>query len=58
MMNVAAMVTITPAGENVLCGEVDNLAVNDPDLWLGGVHLTKENVWRFDGTRLSRSAAS
>jgi hypothetical protein len=51
-----AICAITPAGENVLRGEVDDLAVNDPDLWLGGVHLTKENVWRFDGTRLSRTA--
>lgn len=51
-----AMVAITPAGENVLRGEVDDLAVNDPDRWLGGVHLTKENVWRWDGARLSRSA--
>jgi hypothetical protein len=53
-----AVCTITPAGENVLRGEVDNLSVNDPDLWLGGAHLTKENVWRWDGTRLSRFAAS
>jgi len=50
--------TITPAGENVLRGDVDDLSVNDPDRWLGGVHLTKENVWRWDGARLSRSAAS
>ena len=53
-----AIVTITPAGEKVLRGEVDNLAVNDPDLWLGGVHLTKENVWRYDGARLSRQPVS
>ena len=53
-----AIFTITPAGENVLKGEVDNLAVNDPDQWLGGVHLTKENVWRYDGSRLSRPPAS
>ena len=52
-----AIVMITPAGENVLSGEVDNLRVNDPDRWLGGVHLTKENVWRWDGARLSRSGA-
>lgn len=51
------IVTITPAGENVLRGEVDNLRVNDPDRWLGGVHLTKENVWRWDGASLGRSAA-
>ena len=43
-----AFVTITPAGENVLRGAVDNTAVNDPDRWLGGVHLTKENLWRYD----------
>ena len=42
-----AMAAITPAGENVLRGAVDNTAVNDPDRWLGGVHLTKENLWRF-----------
>jgi hypothetical protein len=53
-----ALLTVTPAGMNVISGEVDNLAVNDPDTWLGGAHLTKENVWRFDGTRLSRQPAS
>lgn len=52
------ILTITPAGENVLRGEVDDLSVNDPDRWLGGVHLTKESVWRWDGTRLSRWPAS
>ena len=50
--------TITPAGENVLSGEVDDCRVNDPDAWLGGVHLTKENLWRWDGRVLSRSAGS
>jgi hypothetical protein len=53
-----AILAITPAGENVQRGEVDNLSVNDPDRWLGGVHLTKENVWRWDGARLSRSPVS
>jgi hypothetical protein len=53
-----ATLTITPAGMNVLSAEVDNLAVNDPDAWLGGVHLTRGNVWRFDGTRLSRQPGS
>ena len=52
------MLAITPAGENVLRGEVDDVAINDPDRWLGGAHLTKENLWRWDGTRLSRSAGS
>ncbi|MFP5248114.1 MAG: hypothetical protein ACLGH0_15580 [Thermoanaerobaculia bacterium] len=49
--------TITPAGENVLRGEVDDVRVNDPDFWLGGAHLTKETLWRFDGARLSPSRA-
>jgi hypothetical protein len=39
---------LTPAGENVLRGEVDDAAINDPDQWLGGVHLTKESFWRWD----------
>jgi hypothetical protein len=52
-----AIATMTPAGENVLRGEVDDVTINDPDVWLGGVHVTKENLWRFDGTRLSRPPA-
>ena len=50
--------SITPAGENVLSGEVDDRAVNDPDTWLGGVHLTKENLWRWTGASLNHSPAS
>jgi hypothetical protein len=42
------MAAITPAGENVLRAAVDDTTVNDPDRWLGGVHLTKENLWRWD----------
>jgi hypothetical protein len=53
-----AIYTITPAGENVVRGEVDDCAVNDPDTWLGGVHLTKENLWRWNGTTLNRSPGS
>lgn len=49
-----AICTITPAGEKVLSGEADDVLLNPPGLWLGGAHLTKEQVWRFDGTRLSR----
>jgi hypothetical protein len=50
-----ALCTITPAGENVLRGKVDDLAINDPDFWLGGAHVTKEQLWRFDGTALMRA---
>lgn len=50
-----ALCTITPAGENVLRGTVDDISINDPDLWLGGTHLTKSQLWRFDGIALMRS---
>ncbi|MBV8516434.1 MAG: hypothetical protein JO197_03430 [Acidobacteria bacterium] len=57
-----ALLTITPAGENVVRGAVDALAVNDPDVWFGGTHLTKENLWRWDANArrivASPSAAS
>lgn len=57
-----ATFTITPAGANVMNGSVDDLTVNDPDFWLGGAHLTKEKVWRWDEARgeiiLSRPAVS
>lgn len=46
-----ATFAITPAGENVMNASVDDIAVNDPDDWLGGVHLTKENLWRWDESR-------
>ena len=46
-----AFFTIMPAGENVLRGEVDDATINDRDLWLGGAHLTKETMWRWDDAR-------
>jgi hypothetical protein len=51
-----AICTITPAGENVLKGEVDDLVINDPDLWLGGTHLTRDTQWRWTGTNLSAAS--
>lgn len=57
-----ALVSITPAAMNVIDGSVDHVSLNSPDGWLGGVHLTKENLWRWDGARRqilpSPSAAS
>jgi hypothetical protein len=47
-----ALCTITPAGEKVLRREVDDTTINDPDHWLGGAHVTKEQLWRFDGIAL------
>ena len=51
-----ALCMITAAGEDVLRGRADDIALNGADLWLGGVHLTKENLFRWDGQRLNRSA--
>lgn len=50
-----ALCTITPAGENVLRGLVDDTTINDPDAWFGGTHVTKDHLWRFDGTALMKS---
>lgn len=47
-----AYFTITPAGENVLRGEVDDVKINDPDVWFGGAHLTKETMFRWNGSSL------
>jgi hypothetical protein len=50
-----ALCSITPAGENVLRGDVDDIAINDPDHWLGGTHLAKDGIWRWDGRHLRRN---
>jgi hypothetical protein len=49
-----ALFTITPAGENVLGALVDDVAINTPDLFLGGAHVTKGSVWRWDGRAVVR----
>jgi len=46
-----AALAVTPAGRNVLEGKVDFIDVNGADLWLGGAHLTRERVWRWDAER-------
>ena len=40
--------TITDAGRKVATGAADDGTLNERDLWLGGAHLTKETMWRFD----------
>jgi hypothetical protein len=39
---------ITESGELVLRGEADFAELNGIDLWLGGVHLSEDNLWRWD----------
>lgn len=42
--------TITPAGEDVLSGQGSWLAHMEIDRWIGGVHLTPENLWCWDSS--------
>ena len=43
-----ALIALTPASENVINGSVDYLALVDPDEWLGGAHVTRDSIWRWD----------
>jgi hypothetical protein len=45
-------VRLTPAGEAVLAGRADHVALNGIDKWMGGCHLTTDRHWRWDGGRL------
>ena len=40
--------TITPAGKDVLSGDRNWLDIVEIDRWIGGVHLTPDNVWCRD----------
>lgn len=46
-----ASLAVTPAGRNVLEGSVDCIDLNGADFWLGGAHLTRERLWRWDAER-------
>jgi hypothetical protein len=43
-----ALFGITPAGRKVLAGDADFIELNNADTWLGGAHLTNEQLWRWD----------
>jgi hypothetical protein len=43
-----ALFSLTPAGRNVIDGKVDFIDVNNAGFWLGGAHLTRERMWRWD----------
>ncbi len=42
---------ITATGESVLRNEADFVEMNGVDRWLGGVHLSAANIWRWDETK-------
>jgi hypothetical protein len=46
-----ALFTLTPAGRNMMEGKIDFVEINNPSFWLGGTHLTRERMWRWDGER-------
>ena len=46
-----ALFALTPAGRNVLDGKVDFIELNNAGFWLGGAHLLRERLWRWDGER-------
>lgn len=45
------MVSLTDAGRDVLAGRLDRVVACGIDRWLGGVHLTDDDVWRWDDER-------
>jgi hypothetical protein len=42
---------LTMAGEDVVAGEDDHVALSGIDRWWGGTHLTGRDPWRFDPAR-------
>ena len=48
IIDLKVEVKLTAAGHRVLTGESDFIALNGIDNWVGGVHLTSNNVWRWD----------
>lgn len=41
-------IALTPLGQDVLAGRASHVALNGCDHWLGGVHLTPDNLYVFD----------
>jgi len=50
--------TITPAGEEVLAGKSNWLDSVDLDRWMGGIHLTPDNIWCWDPVTASLSKST
>ncbi len=46
-----ALFSLTPAGQKVLDGKADFIDLNNAGFWLGGAHLTRERLWRWDAQR-------
>ncbi len=48
-----SLVALTDIGKRVLRGKADHVELNGVDYWIGGVHLSGNQVrWRWDGRRI------
>jgi Domain of unknown function (DUF1835) len=45
---------LTESGERTLRGDADRVELLGIDRWIGGTHVTPDNVWRWDGAALTR----
>ena len=45
---------ITQVGKDVLAGKLSFFDCFDIDRWIGGTHLSKENVWCWDGQKIEK----
>jgi hypothetical protein len=48
---------LTETGRRVLDGTSDHVLINGIDRWIGGVHLTASDYWRWNGHEVVRGAA-
>ena len=48
---VDASLKLTPAGAAALAGRLDRASAQPLDRWLGGTHLTRECLWRWEPAR-------
>lgn len=46
-------IALTDAGREVLSGRADHIRLNGIDRWMGGVHLTAANSYRWNGAGLT-----
>ena len=46
--NKADILALTDLGKSVLQGKNNWIDIHHPDKWIGGVHLSKENLWLWD----------
>ena len=44
-------IRLTRDGERVLAGKADRIDLVPVDRWLGGTHVTQENLWRWDAAK-------